>query len=131
MKFSRPVSTKPKTRYLYSIALFNVFLVLLVFVVLLPYLSGVSGLSVLLPKAVSSEPVNEEGWSVTILADQTIYLDEKRVTLQELERFIAARKRGDQVLIKADKSAAVGTLVKVWDLFRKSGFSKVYIATNE
>jgi biopolymer transport protein ExbD len=125
------VSTKPKTRYLYSIALFNVFLVLLVFVVLLPYISGASGLSVFLPKAISSEPVMEGEWSVTILADQTIYLNERRVSLQELERFVAARSRGAQVLIKSDKNAAVGTLVRVWDLFRKSGFSKVYIATNE
>lgn len=91
------------------------------------------GLSVLLPRAISSEPVSREGFVVFILKDNTIYLGKRSVSFDELKRFFSIRKdenKNFQVLIKADKEADIGVLVKVWDLFRESGAFQVNIATN-
>ena len=132
MKFTRHPSSDDSIKYFYFLSLFNLILILFLFIAFLPKLTMSPGLSVFLPRAISSEPVSREDFIVSILNDNTIYLDSRRVSWDELERFLRSqRSKAHQVLIKADQRSSVGVLVRVWDLFRKSGALKVNLATTE
>lgn len=141
MKFQRQVQKNISMHGIYSLFIFTVFILLLFFVVIFQKLSGTHGLSVSLPRAVNGEVVSGNGIVVTIMDDDSIYVCEsdlsaskeeaRKFSEEELNNFLKARGcKGCQVLIKSDKRAHVGTLVEVWDLFRRSGAIKVSIATN-
>lgn len=132
MKFARPPLINNGVRYSYLVLFFNVFLILLVIVIFLPDLLMPAGLTVALPRVISSESVSQKGPVVSILKDNTIYLNSRKISLKELKDFLASGKNQRfQALIKADKEARIGVLVDVWNLFRESGASRVSIATNE
>lgn len=132
MKFARPPLINNGVRYSYLVLFFNVFLILLVIVIFLPDLLMPAGLTVALPRVISSESVSQKGPVVSILKDNTIYLNSRKISLKELKDFLASGKNQRfQALIKADKEARIGVLVGVWNLFRESGASRVSIATNE
>ena len=132
MKFPRPTLAEPKVRYVYSIGLFNILLVLLVFLFFLPGMSQPTGLSVRLPQAIASAPVTACSDIVSILGDDLYYFGDRKVSWEDLKRVIRSKSgTGTGVLIKADKRVSVASLVKVWDLFRGAGVGQVYLATDE
>lgn len=115
-----------------TVSVINGCLLIVFFIVLLPRLLTSTGMTILLPRSITSEPVSEKGFVISILKDQTIYLGPQRTSLAELKHFFLSQKTdGHQVLIKADQDAPVGVLVRVWDLLRQTGASRVNIATNE
>lgn len=90
------------------------------------------GIKINLPKAVTSEVLHEQNVVITITADNLIYIDNKAVTSNELNKrllkeFAPSKK---PILIKADRRASLGRVVEVWDLCRAGGISQVNIATN-
>jgi biopolymer transport protein ExbD len=131
MRFQRQPLRTASPRNLYFLSFFNVFFIILMFIVFLPTLSAPAGLPIALPRVVSSEAVSSDGAVIFVLKDNAIYFDSKKISFEELKRLLTARKKGSQVLIKADQAASVGTLVRVWDLLREAGISQVNIATNE
>jgi len=145
LRFTRSSGRDYRIQYLYFLSLFSIFLILLFFVLIMPDIISLSGLSVSLPRVISSEAVGKKGFIITILKDDTIYLTEglaqdkassavsktRRVALIELKNFLdSVNHKGYQVLIKADKDAHLGIVIKVWDIFRQAGASKVNIATD-
>ena len=90
------------------------------------------GIKINLPKAVTSEVIHEQNVVITVTAENLIYLDNKAVTSNELNKKllkeIAPSKKS--ILIKADRRASLGRIVEVWDMCRASGVSQVNIATN-
>ena len=132
MRFARPPLISSNFRFVALLALFNCLLILLVFVIFLPVFSNPTGLSVVLPRAITSEPLSHKDITVILLKNDMIYLDSKNVSQQDLARFVkASQDKMRQVLIKVDRRASVGALVRVWDIFRSAGVLKVNIATNE
>jgi biopolymer transport protein ExbD len=132
VRFTRPHVVSRNFRFVSLLALFNCLLILLIFVLFLPVFSNPTGLSVVLPQAITGEPLSHKDITVIILKNDTIYLDSKNVSQQELSRFVkASQDKMQQVLIKVDHRASVGALVRVWDIFRQAGVFKVNIATNE
>ncbi len=132
MRFTRRIDTDLNVKYIYFLFLFNLTLILIIFAVYLPKFSASAGLSVELSRAIVSEPVTKNDFIVSILSDNALYLDSKRVSPDELAGFLRFRKRGNfKVLIKVDQKASVGVLVRVWDIARESGASQVHIAANE
>jgi len=104
---------------------------LLIFFMLTSSFIFQTGIKINLPKAITSEVLQEESKVIIISSENVIYLNDQVVTLKELERIlkIAARKN-TPLLIKADRRASLGRIVDVWDLCRDVGLSKVNIATN-
>jgi len=132
VRFARPPIISSNFRFVALLALFNCLLILLVFVIFLPVFSNPTGLSVVLPRAITSEPLSHKDITVILLKNDMIYLDSKNVSQQDLARFVkASQDKMRQVLIKVDRRASVGALVRVWDIFRSAGVLKVNIATNE
>lgn len=113
--------------------LVDVIFQLLIFFMLSSSFTFQSGINVRLPKAVTSDVIQEENWIVTITSENVIFLNDKIMTLNELEQVLSknAEARNKTFLIKSDRRASVGRIVDVWDLCRKLGIEKINIATNQ
>ena len=91
-----------------------------------------SGEKVQLPKAVTSEVIQEENVVMIITADDRIFLNDREISQDELVsnlRIIA--KESKPLLIKADSKASLGRVVEIWDLCRAENVSQVNIATGQ
>ena len=90
------------------------------------------GIKVNLPKAITSEVVNQENIEVVVSAENVIYLNGKVLTLQELNSLLnQVAKRKQPILIKADKRASLGRVVEIWDMCRDLGITQTNIATTQ
>ncbi len=89
------------------------------------------GIEINLPKAVTSEIVEEENILITISGENIVYLNGKIVTFKELEKKLKKIIKKDQpLLIKADRRSSLGRVVEIWDLCREIGITKINIATD-
>jgi biopolymer transport protein ExbD len=112
--------------------LVNVFFLLLIFFMFTSSFIFQPGIRVDLPKAVTSEVVQQETATIIIARDDRIYLDDREISLDELNsklNMIAKQKMG--LLVKADSRASHGRIVQVWDMCRNQGVSQVSIATSQ
>jgi len=90
------------------------------------------GIKVNLPKAVTSESVQIENMEIIVSGENVLYFNGKVVTMQELKNFLKQiSKRGQSVMIKADRRASLGRVVEIWDLCRENGIKQLNIATNQ
>ena len=105
---------------------------LLIFFMLSSSFTFQSGIKVRLPKVVTSDVIRQENFIITISSENIIFLNDKVMTLNELEAFLEVKKSLDRTfLIKSDRRASVGRVVDIWDLCRKLGIEKVNIATDQ
>lgn len=112
--------------------LIDIIFLLLVFFLLTSSFVFQPGIKVNLPKAITSEVIQEENLTVMITSDNLIYLDDKLITTGELKQQLKIAARDNKsILIKADKKASVGRVVQIWDLCRDLGVSQVSVATNQ
>jgi len=110
----------------------NIFFLLFVFFLFTSSFIFQPGIKVSLPKAVTSEIMQQDNITVTITKDDKIYLEDKQITIDELKArlgILAKEKTG--LLIRADSRAPLGRVVEIWDTCRKEGVSQVNIATNQ
>lgn len=110
----------------------NIVFLLLLFFMLTSSFVMQPGITVDLPRALTSEVLKPENIEILITSENTTYLNSKTVTLSDLKAFLKqAAKRNHTILIKADKQASLGRVVEIWDLARGLGFSQINIATNK
>ncbi len=112
--------------------LIDVVFLLLIFFMLTSSFIFQPGIKVNLPRAITSEALSEKNIIITITAENLIYMDGKLVTINELSsrlKNIADFRKS--ILIKADEKALLGRVVKIWDICRQEGISKVNIATSQ
>ena len=90
------------------------------------------GIKINLPKAVTSEVVQENTIVITVTSDNRFYLNETPITFRELknklERSVGKNK---PILIKSDRDVALGKVVGIWDFCRDIGITQINIATNQ
>lgn len=109
-----------------------VFQLLIFFMLASSFVASSPGIRINLPRAVTSEVMKEQNITITINKENMIYLNEKPITSSELTSYlerIVKSKQEKPLLIKADKDAQLGSVVKVWDICRKVGVSQINIAT--
>jgi biopolymer transport protein ExbD len=112
--------------------LVNVFFLLLIFFMFTSSFIFQPGIRVSLPKAITSEVIQEEGVVLVITKGDKIYLSDREISRDELAsklRLIAKEK--GSLLIKADSNASLGCVVGIWDTCRREGVSQVNIATGK
>jgi biopolymer transport protein ExbD len=112
--------------------LINVFFLLLIFFLFSSSFIFQPGIKVSLPKAVTSEVIQQENAIIVVTKDDRIFLDDREISKDELAsrlRVISKSKMG--LLIKADSRASLGMIVEVWDMCRNEGVSQINIATNQ
>ena len=110
----------------------TVFNLLIFFALSLNFIST-AGIRVDLPKSKAQEIVRKaKDLRVVITIDRQIYLNEKRLEIDELrEHFFTAAKSNPQtqVLVQADEKVNHGTVVRVMDMARAGGLHRLAIIT--
>lgn len=111
----------------------DVMLVLLIiFIVTAPLMQ--QGIDVQIPKErVDNGNVDlKEKPVITITKDQRIFLNNKRISIEELEKIIKDVYRYDKELfLKADKDIPYGFVVKIMAAIKRSGIEKLGMVTEQ
>lgn len=130
MKFKRRLKTEKGLLDLTP--LINVFFLLFIFFLFTSSFIFQPGIKVNLPKAVTSEVIQQENVVIIITKDDKVYLNDREISQDELaSKLRLMAKESVPLLIKADSRASLGRIVGIWDMCRKEGVSQVNIATNE
>ena len=85
-----------------------------------------------LPRTVEHEALKMEGYTLFILSDGTMYLNEERVRVSNLPerlREIAPTLEDRGLILKADDGVRYGLVIEVMDLAKQSGVEKLVVAT--
>jgi biopolymer transport protein ExbD len=112
--------------------LINVFFLLLIFFLFTSSFIFQPGIKVNLPRAFTSEVIQQENAILVITKEDTVYLNDREISSEEIVsnlRLLAKAKV--PLLIKADSEASLGRIVEIWDMCRKEGVSQVNIATSK
>ena len=132
MKFKRHLKLEHGLEQIEIAPLINCVFLLLIFFMLTSSFTFQSGIKVKLPKAVTSEVVQQKNIIITITSENVIYLNNRVISFKELSDELAKPARKNRpLLIKADRRASVGRIVDVWDLCRNLGIEKINIATTQ
>ena len=112
--------------------LIDVVFLLLIFFMLTSNFVLQPGISVSLPKAITSEVISSENVVVTLTGQDLIFLNEKPITINDLvARLKEAARDQKTVLLRADINASLGRVVEIWDLCREFGIPQINIATSQ
>lgn len=110
-----------------------VFLLIIFFMVSTTFITLESGLPVDLPQAQSTQAQASGLPTVTITADQRIYLSGAQVTeedlLASLEANLSDESSAGVVVLRADSSVPHGLTVRVMDVIKRAGALRIAIAT--
>lgn len=129
MKFKR--RPKPEHGLIEMTPLVNVFFLLFIFFAFTSSFIFQPGIKVNLPKAVTSEVVQQDSAVIVVTGDDKIYLNDREISHDELlSNLRLMAKENRPLLIKADNHASLGRIVEVWDMCRREGVSQANIATN-
>jgi len=107
-----------------------VFLVLVAFIYASMFLTQNVGLPVSLPESSQAKPQPSDVITLTIKKNGSLYLDEQPLSLDALVAALhdARMYRPNAVLlVKADREASIGRLVKVMDRTRMAGIDSLTI----
>jgi len=111
--------------------LIDVVFLLLIFFMLTSSFIFQPGIKINLPKAITSEVIQEKNLIIVIGSGGLVYLNNRPVTLEQLKSYlekVANQKR--PLLIKADRQTSLGKVVQIWDICRDAGLTQINIATN-
>ena len=91
-----------------------------------------NAIPVTLPKASTSQDEKAQAITITVRADQSIYLNTLQITLDKLEAGLTRLKVGPKnvVTINADERVPHGLVIAVMDEARKAGVIAFGFATN-
>ena len=131
MRFRRHIKAEQGLAQINMAPFIDVIFLLLIFFLLTSSFTFQSGIDVKLPKAVTSDTIQEENFVIMITSEDVIYFKNTLLTIEELKHELDGwQDKGHPVLIKADRRASMGRIVDVWDICRKFGIEKINIATN-
>ena len=107
----------------------DIVFLLLIFFMIASTLVSTSAIDILLPKA-SGKTENKKSVAVSIKADLTYYIDQKRVGESVLENellSVLSAQDKPTIVLRAEKSVPVENVVKVMDIANRNKF-KVILA---
>jgi biopolymer transport protein ExbD len=107
----------------------DIVFLLLIFFMIASTLVSTNAIDILLPKA-SGKTENKKSIAVSIKADLTYYIDQKRVGESVLENELLAALSTEEkptIVLRAEKSVPVENVVKVMDIANRNKF-KVILA---
>lgn len=103
---------------------------LLIFLVAVPIIQ--TSMSIELPKTKTRGEEMVVKWTITITKENNVFLNDRLVSFDELERrlkIIAAGRKDIEVYLKADKRVQYGFVVEIMDMVKKSGIENLGIVT--
>ena len=124
---------KPKRRVIINItSLIDVLFLLLIFFIVSSTFLEQPGMKLDLPKTSHQEAMRMEGYTLFILSDGNMYINEDVVTMEELPdvlKEIAPKVEERGLVLKADEDVRYGMVVEVMDVVKQSGIIKLVVAT--
>ncbi len=108
-----------------------VLVLLIIFMIATPIIVG-SGIKVQVPKALTSKPEEEKFLIVSIDAKEAIYLNDKKITVDDLTKTIQdSTRKGFKVMLKinGDKSIKYRTVIDVIGAARDAGVVRYQLVT--
>ena len=131
MRFKRHLKMARGLEQINLAPLIDVIFLLMIFFMLSSSFAFQSGIHVKLPKAVTSDELQEDNLVLIISSENIVYWNDQVLTMEELkDKLTGFASFQRPILIKADRRASLGRIVDVWDLCRKLGIERINIATN-
>ncbi|NSX00663.1 biopolymer transporter ExbD [bacterium] len=130
MNFSKRINTEETLMDLTPIV-DVVFNLLIFFALSLNFSQITSSINIKLPKAKSSEIVTEKQVVVSIEKGNKIYINDKKLFIDQIPNYLDDISKDKVVVIKADEGIDHGFVVQVMDLIKRSGFNKLGIAVKK
>ncbi|RKY30814.1 MAG: biopolymer transporter ExbD [Candidatus Omnitrophota bacterium] len=130
MKFRRHYSIKKGELNLTPLV--DVVLLQLIYFMLTSSFIMQPGIKIKLPTATTTEKIEKKEIFVSVSKEGLIFFKERCVSIDELEKLLLEEKKRNKnliIVIKGDKDAKHGDIVKVMDVARKTGIEKIAIAT--
>ena len=93
------------------------------------------GIKLNLPSSRTSEGTSYQGITITADADGLLFFNEKEVAIDELGHELVMYDTGDvkkdqfPVSLEADSEVTNGTIVKIFDVIRESGYAVINLRT--
>ncbi|MBW1839637.1 MAG: biopolymer transporter ExbD [Deltaproteobacteria bacterium] len=114
-------------------SLVDVLFLLLIFFIVSSTFKEQPGMKLDLPKTESQEAIQMEGYTLFILSDGSMFINEDPVTMDALRERLTAiapdtEERG--LILKADATTLYGIVVEVMDIAKGSGIEKLVVATS-
>ena len=133
MRFRRKLTTRTNVEL---IPLIDVVFQLVIFFMVSTTFILTPGISLVLPRAKSSEPVAMTRLVVTVVASDEIYLNKDRFTIDGLNRKLSElsveeREEIKTVIIEGDSSVSYSLMIDILDVLRLNGFQGVNLRTKE
>jgi biopolymer transport protein ExbD len=126
MKIHLPATKKARIEMLPLIDI--VFLLLVFFIYAMLSMAVHRGLPVELPLSTTAEIDKKLILSVTVKADEAIYVDKERVALADLTQVLQSKAGGIRepgVLVFADRALPYQMIYNILDKIRKAGLSRI------
>lgn len=132
MKFKRTIKQIKGDLGTIDIApLIDIVFQLLIFFMLTSSFIFQPGIKVNLPKVITSQVLSEGSVIITITSENLVYIGDELIDKQQLKKKLEeALVLKRPIMIKADKKAALGRVVEIWDMCRSLGLPEVNLATN-
>ncbi len=130
MKFKREL--KLERGSLDITPLIDVVFLLLIFFMLTSSSLMQPGIRVKLPRVHIGAPVEVQKLEITIDKSDRLYVGKRPVTIEELTVVVndwAGRRANLPVLIRGDEDATLGCVVRVWDICKAAGVTRLRIGT--
>ena len=110
-----------------------IFLLLIFFIFVMLKMTVQSSIPVELPKLVESSQQTEDILTISINAENQIFINEQSCTLQQVvEKAALVQKKTQQpILIRGDKQSDLGIALTILDKLRQAGFKQVAFATEK
>ena len=131
MRFKRHLKLEKGLHLIEIAPLIDVVFLLLIFFMLSSNFTTLSVTHLALPKMVTGYVLGSRPAEITIASDGSIYLDGYLSDLAELTAYlkeISGRKAA--VLLKAQQGVVFSKVIKIWDLCRDNGISRINIVTD-
>ena len=124
---------KPKRKVRINItSLIDVLFILLIFFMVTSTFLEQPGMKLELPKAKSANVENVENMVVYIDSDRQVFLNDKPVAIDRLEKQLAELINKDEdptLVLRADKTVPHGLVVMAMDIAKQVGFNRLVVAT--
>lgn len=131
--FRRLVSRKMV--FLDMIPMIDIVFQLILFFLVSTTFALLPGITVQLPESSTAEGAETRGLIITLSAEGGIWCNDQQVTMEELNQVLAqfdtesVPREQYPIQLEADALVTNGTIVQLFDLLRKNGFSAVNLRT--
>ena len=112
--------------------LIDIVFLLLIFFMLTANFIMQPGIKITLPEAQTAKPHEEENVVVLINQENELFLDNRRIGINELKNALKEKLEGSPgkaVILKADKNINLGLAVEVMDIARQANAEGLVIST--